>query len=137
MRLCYGLLLVFVAACGSSTSYSSAPPPPPPGTPPPPPPPPPPPGTVAVKIQDFSFSPSSITIKVGTPVQWTNDGAKLHSVLSDSNVFASPYLSGPSTDAYGQPTGGQTYILTFSTVGTFPYHCGVHDYMKGTVTVTQ
>ena len=138
MRLCYGLLLVFLVACGSSTSSSMAPPPPPPAGPPPPPPPPPaPPGTVFVSIQDFDFSPSSINVPVGTPVRWTNTGTKLHSVLSDSNFFASPYLNGPSTDIYGNMTNGDQYTRTFSTPGVFTYRCGVHDYMKGTVTVTQ
>jgi plastocyanin len=136
MRLCYGLFLVFLAACGSGTSYSSAPPPPP--GPPPPPPPPPAPGTVAVTVEDYDFTPSSISIKVGTPVQWTNQGAMPHNVTSDNGVFASSNLSGTGTDPYGQPTAGGQYTRMFSTTGTFAYHCSIHPtQMTGTITVTQ
>jgi plastocyanin len=137
MRLCYGLFLVFIAACGSGTSYSS-PPPPPAAGPPPAPPPPPPPGTFSVNIQDYDYAPSSITITAGQSIRWTNTGAVLHSVTSDSvGAFSSAYLNGAGTDVYGQPTAGGTYTRKFSSAGTFPYHCGVHDYMKGTVVVTQ
>lgn len=136
MRLWYGLFLVLLAACGSGTSYSS-PPPPPAAGPPPAPPPPPPPGTFSVNIEDYDYAPSLITITAGQSIRWTNTGAKLHSVTSDSGVFSSAYLSGAGTDVYGQPTAGGNYTRTFSSAGRFPYHCGVHDYMKGTVVVTQ
>lgn len=33
-------------------------------------------------------------------------------------------------------SAGQTYSHTFKTAGTFPYHCGVHQSMKGRVTVS-
>jgi plastocyanin len=136
MRLCYGLVLVFLVACSSSTSYSN-PPPPPAAGPPPAPPPPPPPGTTSINIQDYDYSPASVTISAGKSVRWTNMGAMLHSVTSDSNAFSSPYLNGSGTDVYGNPTDGGTYTRTFSTAGAFPYHCSVHPQMKGTVTVTQ
>jgi len=32
-------------------------------------------------------------------------------------------------------SAGQTYSHTFSKTGVFPYHCGVHPSMKGTITV--
>jgi plastocyanin len=31
---------------------------------------------------------------------------------------------------------GQSYSFTFTESGTFPYHCGIHPSMKGTITVT-
>jgi Copper binding proteins, plastocyanin/azurin family len=30
---------------------------------------------------------------------------------------------------------GETYSRTFDTAGTFAYHCEIHDYMTGTVSV--
>jgi len=33
-------------------------------------------------------------------------------------------------------TQNQTFKFTFSTAGTFPYHCNIHPYMKATITVT-
>ena len=131
MRLCYGLFLGFLAACGSGTSSYNSSPPPPPGVPPPPPAP----GAVAVSVADFSFAPDSILVSAGTPVQWTNAGTYAHTVTSDNNAFASPDLAGTGTDSYGNPTAGGNYMRTFSSAGTFPYHCGHHPTMRGKVVV--
>src|SRR2546426_11293717 len=94
MRLCYGLLLIILAACGSGTSSPANPPPPPPG-PPPPPPPPPAPGTVSVTISDYQYTPDTIRISVSTPVRWTNDGAFTHTVTADGGALNSGNLRPP------------------------------------------
>lgn len=135
MRLCYGLLLVFLAACGgSSTSSYSSSPPPPPGTPPPPPPPAP--WTVIVTILDYQYTSDTITIAKGTPVRWNNNGPSAHSVTSDGAVFDSGTLAGPGVDPYGTPTAGAQYTRNFSVEGTFAYHCKLHAGMQGAVVVT-
>jgi plastocyanin len=131
-RLCYGLLLGAVAACGGGNSYGTNPPPPPPPGPPPPPAP----GTVAVTISDNQYTPDTISIAVGTPVRWTNEGGSSHSVTADGGTFNSGTMSGPGNDGYGNPTAGATYTRTFSTQGTFAYHCSVHPTMHGAVIVT-
>jgi plastocyanin len=82
-------------------------------------------GTVDVKIAGFAFDPASVTVKVGTPVRWTNQDSATHSVTSDTGVWDS-----------GSIAKGETYTRVFDTVGTFAYHCGVHPSMKGTITVT-
>src|SRR5207244_11678227 len=88
MRLCYGLFLVFLVACGSSTSYASNPPPPPPPAPPPAP------GAVFDTIVDFRFNPDTVAITSGIPVRWPNNGSHAHSVTSDSTgLFHSGTLS--------------------------------------------
>jgi plastocyanin len=130
MRVYYGLLFGVLAACGSGNGYSTNPPPGPP-------PPPPPPGTVFVTISDFQYAPDTITIAAGTPVRWTNEGAVSHSATADGGSFNSGTLGPPGTDGYGNPTAGATYTRTFSTQGTFPYHCTVHPTtMHGAVIVT-
>lgn len=136
MRLCYGLLLVFLAACGSSTSSYNSSPPPPPGTAPPPSPPPPAPGTVIVTIVDYQYTSDTITIAKGTSVRWNNNGPSAHTVTSDGAVFDSQTLAGPGTDAYAAPTPGAQYTRVFSTEGTFAYHCRLHAGMNGAVIVT-
>jgi amicyanin len=79
----------------------------------------------SVSIQNFAFSPSTLTVKVGTVVTWTNLDSAPHTVVSDSgSELSSDTLS-----------NGQTYSHTFSTPGTYTYHCGVHTSMKGTVVV--
>jgi plastocyanin len=48
-------------------------------------------------------------------------------VTSDTpGVFGSP----------GNLTQNQTFTFTFTTAGTFPYHCSIHPYMKAKITVT-
>ncbi|HVW66486.1 MAG TPA: cupredoxin family copper-binding protein [Candidatus Peribacteraceae bacterium] len=80
----------------------------------------------SVTIQNFQFAPQSITIKAGTTVTWTNQDSVSHTVTGDNG--------GPASGGISQ---GQTYSYTFTTPGTFTYHCTFHPMMKGTVVVTQ
>lgn len=81
------------------------------------------PKTVTVAIQNFAFSPSTITINKGDTVVWTNMDSAVHTVTSDSgSELASSSLG-----------NGQTYSHTFNTAGTFNYHCAIHPMMKATV----
>lgn len=132
MRLCYGLLLASIAACGSSTSYSNSAPPPAPPAPPAAP------STVHVEVSDFKFDPDTVRIKAGIPVRWTNGGTLAHTVTSDSAGLFNSGLNagGASPDPYGMPTTGTTYDRTFSDAGTFSYHCSNHPQMKGVVIVS-
>jgi len=75
-------------------------------------------------IKSFEFNPSPISVKVGTAVTWTNLDATNHTVTSNTGAFTSSDI--------GQ---GKTYSYTFTKVGTYQYHCAIHDYMHGTVIV--
>ncbi|MGZ4864159.1 MAG: cupredoxin domain-containing protein [Halobacteriota archaeon] len=77
-----------------------------------------------VVIQGFSFQPASITIQTGGSVIWRNDDSVSHQIVSNTNAFSSPVLS---------PGGSYTHV--FDQAGTYPYHCGIHPYMMGTITV--
>jgi plastocyanin len=89
------------------------------------------PTVVNVKIVEannmYSFSPATLSIKVGTQVVWTNTTDAPHTVTSDTaGVFGTT----------SNLTTNQTFMFTFPTPGTFAYHCNVHPYMKATITVT-
>ena len=88
--------------------------------------------TVHVSIVDFGFSPASITVSPGTTVVWTNTGQSIHSVTSDTGAFDSnpSCPTGPCIDP------GGTYSHTFTTAGTFAYHCRVHSNMTAVVVIT-
>ncbi len=94
-----------------------------------------------VTIQDFSFSPSTMTIKVGTRVTWTNAGPSAHTATSDNGIWDSGTLGAPSGGGgYGGSASG-TYQFTFNTAGTYRYHCKIHPpasypSFTGTITVT-
>jgi len=78
----------------------------------------------AIKIVDFNFDPSTITVKAGTTVTWTNSGTAPHTVTADDGSFSSQSLA----------TGG-TFQQAFATPGTFAYHCAIHPSMKASVVV--
>jgi plastocyanin len=99
-------------------------------------------GGPRVTIQDFSFSPTTLTIKTGTTVTWTNNGPSAHTTTSDTMTWDSPTLSGPSSgDPYGGGMPAGTFQFTFNTPGTYRYHCSNHPPalyagFTGTITVT-
>jgi LPXTG-motif cell wall-anchored protein len=78
----------------------------------------------SVSIVDDAFSPKTITVHVGDTVTWSDNGHNPHSVTADSGAFdSSP--SCPS-DVSTCLHFGSTYSHTFSTAGTFAYHCKIH-----------
>lgn len=83
--------------------------------------------TDSVKIQNFNFTPATISVKKGTKVTWTNMDSIQHNVVGDNDSM----LKGPLLDQ------GKSYSFTFDKTGTFTYHCMPHPYMKGTVIVTE
>jgi amicyanin len=81
-----------------------------------------------VTIQNFAFSPSSITVKAGTTVTWTNQDSTPHTVTVANNpnlVFDSSSLK-----------QGDSYSMTFKKAGTYDYTCDFHPDMHGKVVVT-
>jgi plastocyanin len=77
-----------------------------------------------VSVQNFAFSPASLTIQKGANVTWTNDDSVQHTIVSDTQAFTSPVLN-----------KGEAYTFQFNNTGTFPYHCSLHTYMSGTIVV--
>lgn len=84
------------------------------------------PGANQVFIQGMAFNPLSITVAVNSTVTWINKDAIGHTVTSDTGLFDSGTLN----------TNG-SFSYTFTTLGTFSYHCSIHPSMTATVTVTQ
>lgn len=80
-----------------------------------------------VQIQNFAFGPDTVTIPVGTTVVWTNQDSASHTTSSDA-ASAVSWNSGSLNQ-------GQSFSFTFSTAGTFTYHCAIHPFMTGTVIV--
>jgi plastocyanin len=84
------------------------------------------PGATEVKIDNFSFGPTALTVPVGTTVTWTNRDDIPHTVVSndDAKTFKSKVLD---TD--------EKFSFTFSKAGTYPYFCSIHPKMTGKVIV--
>jgi len=81
--------------------------------------------TVTVSIKDMTFTPASIKITSGDSVRWTNNDDRDHSVNAADGSFKS-----------GNIRSGGSYGFRFEKIGKFPYGCGYHPRMKGTVTVS-
>lgn len=79
---------------------------------------------INVSMLDNAFQPQNLSVPVGTTVIWTNNGNNIHSVTSDTGLW-------DSTDL--QRT--ETFSFTFVAPGLYPYHCRLHQEMRGTVTV--
>lgn len=75
----------------------------------------------------YGFSPDVVTVVIGknNTVYWTNDDVADHTATSDTaGIFDSGVLS-PS----------ESFQYTFTTAGTYTYHCSLHPWMQGTVIV--
>ena len=79
---------------------------------------------VEVKIDNFSFTPATITVPTGTTVRWTNRDDIPHTVVNDDQKFESKALD---TD--------DQYSYTFTKPGSYGYFCSIHPKMTGKVVV--
>jgi len=80
----------------------------------------------SVQIQGFKYGPATARVKAGGTVVWTNADGAAHTATSDSRSFDTGGLE-----------RGASKRLSFSTPGTFAYHCDFHPFMHGTVVVTR
>lgn len=77
-----------------------------------------------VKIDNFAFTPQTVTVTVGTTVTWTNRDDIPHTVVSTDGVFKSKVRD---TD--------ETFAYKFDKAGTYSYFCSIHPKMTGKVVV--
>ena len=81
--------------------------------------------TSAVSIDNFTFTPQTLTVKAGTTVTWTNKDDIPHGIAWDNNAFRRSKAL--DTD--------DKFAFTFTTPGTYKYFCYVHPHMTGTIVV--
>ncbi len=81
------------------------------------------PQTIDVTINDFSYAPSEIKIKVGDSVKWTNKSKFPRSVTAANQSFNSFLAS------------GETFIFKFKNVGSYEYSSANWPDMKGKIVV--
>ena len=80
----------------------------------------------AVTAEQFQFRPDEVEVAPGTTVTWTNEDTVAHTVQDNGGLF-------PESDDLAK---GESFSFTYQTPGSYPYICGIHPYMKGTVTVS-
>jgi plastocyanin len=86
-----------------------------------------------VSIHDLKFDPPSITVAKGTTVTWINNDEAAHTITTDDLGAAGVSQAGQFTSQPLNP--GEKFTHTFDTTGEFKYHCTIHPFIKGAVTV--
>jgi plastocyanin len=79
---------------------------------------------VPVIIDNFTFSPDRLKVKLGTTVTWTNHDDIPHTVAAKDRGFKSKVMD---TD--------ESFSFTFSTPGEYTYFCSLHPHMTATIVV--
>jgi plastocyanin len=94
----------------------------------------------ASQLTTTAYSPNPKAVSLGgsssVAVRWINGDisgggdyisgtATIHTIVSDDGAFASS----------GSLGGNATFSATLTAAGSYPYHCGIHPGMVGTVTV--
>ena len=82
-------------------------------------------GGATVKVAGFAFNPTSVTVKKGQKVTWTNSDSAPHNVTSSDGTIKSKDF-----------TNGQSFTYTATKPGTYHYICTIHPQMKATLIVT-
>jgi plastocyanin len=79
----------------------------------------------AVKIDNFAFSPKTLTVKAGTKVTVKNIDSTTHTFTADKGAFDT-----------GDIDSGSSATVTVKKPGTYAYHCNIHNSMHGTIKAT-
>jgi len=80
--------------------------------------------SVEVKIDNFSFAPTSLRVRAGTQITWTNRDDIPHTVMEDDKLFKSKVMD---TD--------EKFTFTPTKPGTYKYYCSIHPKMTAEVVV--
>jgi len=80
---------------------------------------------VHVGIDNFTFTPSTVTVRAGTRVEWQNKDDIPHTVVDTTGSFRSQALDTEDK-----------FTFAFDRPGTFDYFCSLHPHMTGKVVVT-
>lgn len=77
-----------------------------------------------IVVKNFMFQPTSLTVKAGSTVTWTNMDEEPHTVVSTGGVFRSNALD--TKDSFS---------FKFDKPGTYGFVCSIHPQMVGTIVV--
>ena len=79
-----------------------------------------------ITIDNFTFTPAQLKVAPGTKVTWVNNDDIPHQIVDATDARA---MKSPPLDT------GDRFSFTYAKVGAYPYFCGLHPHMQGTVVV--
>jgi plastocyanin len=77
-----------------------------------------------IVIENFSFEPATLTVKVGTTVTWVNKDDEPHTATATDKRFNSKTLD-----------TGDRFSQEFNAPGIYNYYCALHPKMTGKIIV--
>jgi plastocyanin len=80
--------------------------------------------TAEITMPGKLFAPRHLDVLVGTSVTWRNTDHSTHTVTEDDDVFDS-----------GHVRPGGEFAHAFTRTGRFEFHCTIHRFMRGAVSV--
>jgi plastocyanin len=81
---------------------------------------------IPVSIGFSAVAPQHLDVLPGDTVRWTNDSVRTHTVTADDGAFDS-----------GRIVPSATFTRTFTAFGDVPYHCVLHPFIRGDVSVNR
>ena len=87
----------------------------------------------AVSIKNFDFAPEVVTVVAGQVVRWANADVATHQITTGVVQEDRPRPDGRISSPL--LVRGDEFTASFVTPGTYPYYCGVHPFMRGTIVV--
>jgi plastocyanin len=82
-------------------------------------------GSANITIQNFSFSPGTITVSPGEKVTVMNKDSVAHTVTATDKKFTTGDINPGNTGTFTAPT----------TPGRYSYYCMIHQYMTAVLVV--
>ena len=81
---------------------------------------------IPVSIGFSAVAPQHLDVLPGDTVRWTNNSVRTHTVTADDGAFDS-----------GRIVPSATFTRTFTAFGDVPYHCVLHPFIRGDVSVNR
>ncbi|MDX6697127.1 MAG: hypothetical protein QOE65_524 [Solirubrobacteraceae bacterium] len=81
---------------------------------------------ITVDVYEYGFNPTNVVIKAGHAVAWRDVGKEHHTIEPSTRAARGPFIE-------ARRLGSAAHV--FRRPGVYPYHCSIHPWMKGTVTV--
>ncbi len=85
---------------------------------------------IQIETQPPFFSPNQLTISLGARLTWKNRTQEPHTIISDDCRFGRKC----SFDSGFLGPNGR-FALPPLKPGRYPYHCGIHPFMRGLLTI--
>lgn len=78
-----------------------------------------------IVIKDFAFNPVNLTVTAGSTITVKNEDDSTHTVTADAGGFNTGYITPGHTATFKAP----------GAAGHYSYHCAIHNFMHGSLTV--